>query len=116
MSCIATVEYLGQEFLVDLEKRFWDGDTLVLPLESGGELRLVNPYWSKLSYDGLDFGSNETVTIVGNNKEWPSSTITLDDGPPTPVNNKVYDDSVEGSLERVLDGYPLIYHLATKKE
>jgi len=47
---------------------YWDGDEVVYPTRLG-DIRLLNPYLSNVSYGELDDDSHEEVTLVGNNDE-----------------------------------------------
>ena len=50
---------------------YWHNDDLILELEDGSINRLIKPYYTKLKYSGLEYESNELVTLVGNVKYWP---------------------------------------------
>lgn len=49
-----------------------EGPVLVLPLEGGGDIRLLRPVLTSLKFDGLEgaVSDDECVTLIGNNKVW----------------------------------------------
>lgn len=48
---------------------WWENDHLYIETDEG-TIELNNPYISNIKFHGLEYDSNEEVTIVGNNKTW----------------------------------------------
>jgi hypothetical protein len=96
-----TLAYRGETREV-AEEPFWDEGDLVFRLVGGGRVRVRGAHVASLSFRGLDVVEDCEV-IVGNNRTW-SAPAAEGQTPP----------DVEVTIEKVLDGYPLVYLLAAR--
>jgi hypothetical protein len=69
---------------------------------------------TSIKFEGLDYESTESITMIGNTKVW-ESTSPVDR---LPVETEsTYIENKEITLENVLNGYPIMYQLAkTRRE